>query len=140
MEEKKYYAEVIKTFVDDHSKVARWFYTIAPSSDHREIQKMYEVIQTMWFDYRELFPNKGTYKTVRRLFIKWTVEYFSFKISALDGLSQEFLLEIVYKARQGWFSYDITVELREYLERSARAERGAEKQKFLQSLVAEINK
>ncbi|MBR6663222.1 MAG: hypothetical protein IKL33_00180 [Alphaproteobacteria bacterium] len=140
MEEKKYYAEVIKAFVQDYSKISCWFYNKINSPSYQEIQRMYEVIKTMWFDYREVFPNKGTYKTVRRLFIKCTVEYFSFEMSALGRLSQDFMLEIVYKARQGWFSDIVMVDLRDYLERSARYERDSEEQKFMQLLVAELNR
>ena len=120
--------------------VSCWFYNRGIGPNLYEIQRMYEVIKTMWFDYRDIFPNKGTYKTVRRLFIKWTVEYFSIKMPVLGGLSQDFLLEIVYKARQGWFSHDVVDDLRNYLELSYTLEHKTEEQKFLKLLVVELNK
>ncbi len=100
--------KTIKSFVEDFSLVARWFYPQGQMRSIHEVEAMYQTIQTMWFDHRELFPNKGTYKTVRRLFIKHTAELylearFQGKISLYE-MSPELLQEMRFKSRQGWLS------------------------------------
>ena len=68
--------ETISLFVEDFSLMFRWFYPVGKERSFKEIESMYQVIRTMWFDYRDVFPNKGTYKTVRRLFIKHAAEFY----------------------------------------------------------------
>lgn len=103
MEEKKDYAKVIETFVKDHSQIYRWFLNL--KNGQKEIPEMYEVIKTMWFDYRDLFPNKGTYKTVRRLFIKWSAVYYAEDMRRWRDLPVDLFQEIIFKARQKWLPY-----------------------------------
>ncbi|MBQ9732576.1 MAG: hypothetical protein IJV97_05785 [Alphaproteobacteria bacterium] len=100
--------ETISLFVKDFSFIERWFYPLGNKRSLQEVEAMYQVIRTMWFDYRDLFPNKGTYKTVRRLFVKYAAEAylearFQGKISLYE-MSPELLQEMRFKSRQGWLS------------------------------------
>ncbi len=92
--------ELIKDFVAKHSNVGMWFYYY--SGKPEKVVEMYQVIKTMWFDYRDLFPNKGTYKTVRRLFIKYAAAYYVSGRYHWYDLPEDLLAEIIYKGRQHW--------------------------------------
>lgn len=54
-------------FAKNPRTVYDWFYK-EPSFD--EAVKMYAKLRAAWYTDRRCFPNKGTYKTVCRLFIK----------------------------------------------------------------------
>lgn len=92
--------EIIKDFVAKYSNIRVWFYRQPRRPE--EVVEMYQTIKTMWFDYRNLFPNKGTYKTVRRLFIKYAAVYYATGRYHWYAIPEDLLAEIIYKGRQHW--------------------------------------
>ncbi len=114
------YRRVIESFVKDHYQVCRWFLNLKNGKE--EIPKMYEVIKTMWFDYRDLFPNKGTYKTVRRLFIKWSASYYADDMRGWRDMPVDLFQEIIFKARQKWLSRCFVYAIIRYVLKSIATE------------------
>lgn len=111
--------ETISLFVKDFSFIERWFYPLGNKRSLQEVEAMYQVIRTMWFDYRDLFPNKGTYKTVRRLFVKYAAEAYlearMRKECSCLCVSPELLQEIRFKSRQKWMSASIFYWIKQFI-------------------------
>jgi len=128
----KKYARLIESFVNDHSKIHRWFLNL--SKGDTEIPEMYEVVKTMWFDYRELFPNKGTYKTVRRLFIKWSAMYYAEDMRRWRVMPVDLFREIIFKARQKWLSKCFVRMIVAYMTKSMGTEKEGESREHLLAL------
>lgn len=132
--------KTIKSFVEDFSLVARWFYPLGNKRSLQEVEAMYQVIRTMWFDYRDLFPNKGTYKTVRRLFVKYAAEFYvehRFR-GAVNWrcISPDLIQEIVFKARQRWLPSYIKDHLADFITKDYL---GCKPDKKFEELVGIVN-
>ncbi len=80
-------------------------------------EEMYQLIQTMWSEYHDIFPNKGTYKQIRRMLIRGMAEYYDVNPELWCSLPAELCKEILYKADQHWISFDNKLQagFRQYL-------------------------
>ncbi|MBQ9731622.1 MAG: hypothetical protein IJV97_00855 [Alphaproteobacteria bacterium] len=117
MSEKEFSQQLV-LWTDNVGNIRRWFFANRTKKDCiREILDTYERIKTMWLKHREIFPNKGTYKSVRRSFIKLAQRYFSFNYSRWEVIPADLCKEILHKADQGWISYpnEIPVDFCYYL-------------------------
>lgn len=121
--------QTIKKFVDDFSAIRAWF--LYQPRESKEIIELYQTIKTMWSDYRELFPNKGTYKTVRRLFIKYAAAYYSTGTERWRDLPEDLFAEIIYKGRQCWLPQCDVFILLDYLRRDLWYDNNKESYRYL---------
>ena len=88
------------------SKVNDWCGSQIGAQTIREnVQQLYQMLQTMWFEHRDVFPNKGTYKTIRRLLIKNIALIWSEQPCFWKDLPSDLCKEIVHKADQKWLVF-----------------------------------
>lgn len=113
--QKEQFRELLEFWIEDVSfvSVTDELYNQKPE----EILQMYQMVQKMWFEHRDVFPNKGTYKMVRRLFIKKLAIYCDLRPDLWRSLSPELCKEILHKADQTWISFnnELHVNFRQYL-------------------------
>ena len=104
--EKTEFRELLVNWASDLKQELEWFYSnVGKQTVYEDVEDLYQKVQTMWFEHRDVFPNKGTYKMIRRLFIKGIAREFAFKSYAWGRLSAELCKEMLHKADQGWISY-----------------------------------
>lgn len=108
---KENYEKLIACFASDFSLIEKWMRGNGKrrrSAD--EIYLMYQKIKVSWFAQRDVFPNKGTYKTVRRHFVKNVIAYLSYDYCFWYIIPAELCKELLDKVNQGWISsvYDVT--------------------------------
>ena len=112
------FRRLLESWVKNLSRVNDWFETQPGMLTIKlEGAKLYQMVQTMWFDYRDVFPNKGCYKMIRRLIIKNIARFWSLRPGYLCNIPAELCKEILHKADQKWISFDreLQVNFREYL-------------------------
>ena len=105
--ESKEFRELLDEWTKDVKAVGKWFFRIRnEKASSEQIIAVYQHIVNMWFEHRDLFPNKGTYKMVRRLFIKHAQRVLARSCGVWDMLPADLCKEILHKADQGWISYN----------------------------------
>lgn len=115
---KKEFRELLKSWVDDLGRVNSWFIRRYGGQNSSQCYKeMYQMVQTMWYDHRDIFPNKGIYKMVRRLFIKNVALFYNKHPCLWQYLPANLCKEILHKVDQTWISFnnDIQFDFRIYL-------------------------
>ena len=95
------FEELLETWVNDLSLVLQ----TKELGAYQNGEEIYRWVQTMWFDYRDIFPNKGTYKMIRRLFIKKAAQYYNRRPYLWRSLPEDLCKEILDKANQKWISF-----------------------------------
>ena len=108
------FRQLLQLWVRDLSEIYVWCSKQTISTLCKEI---YPQVQTMWFEHRDVFPNKGIYKMVRRLLVKNIARVGSMQPYCWLDLPVELCKEILHKADQGWISIDkeLPASFREYL-------------------------
>ena len=115
---KEDFRKLLKTWATDLSSVNSWCSSqIGKQAIYQYSEEIYQMVQTMWIDHREVFPNKGTYKMVRRLLIKNIAQLWNMQPCMWSRLSDVLCKEILHKADQKWISFDCELQpnFREYL-------------------------
>ena len=108
---KEYYSDLTSEFVEEPSLVRTWFHI--PGLGCRridEVLEFYQVIKNMWSTHRGLFPCKGDYKVVRRMFVKYVAAMVCFKPSLWSKLPADLCKEMLDKVNQTWISPIIEVD------------------------------
>lgn len=93
------FENVLAEFGKNPRTVYDWFYK---NPTDEEVMEMYKKLQTAWHQHREFFPNKGSYKTVQRLFVKNMARFWS---KSDLYFPMEVHIDVLYKRRQGWLSF-----------------------------------
>lgn len=119
--------KILKHWVKHPEDIKRWFNL--PSCNIGKIIKTYSEINTMWFTYRSVFPNKGTYKTIRRMYVKYTLVFIHKMELSYNAASPQktfdydylhlpsvFCQEALFKINQGYVAQrEVTNKLLKYL-------------------------
>ncbi len=116
--QKEEFRSLLEFWVSDLNRVGYWFSShIGRQTIIESYEEMYLMVQTMWFDHRDVFPNKGVYKMVRRLFIKHLALLWNTRGYSRGCLSPDLCKEILHKADQGWISFknELNISFRQHL-------------------------
>ena len=113
--QKEQFRELLESWIEDVLSVRK-----TDELNHQkpeEALQMYQMVQKMWFEHRDAFPNKGTYKMLRRLFIKKLAIYCDLRPNLWRLLSPELCKEILHKSDQTWISFnnELHVNFRQFL-------------------------
>lgn len=99
--------DLLISWCSDVNKIHKWVFSAKEmSAGSAAINDIYKKVQTMWFDYRDIFPNKGTYKLIRRMFIRKAAMFFMYHPRLWCTMSAELCKEILHKEDQRWLSFD----------------------------------
>jgi len=98
---KEEFRELLTSWVEDLSIISQTD-ELYMYENHEEI---YRQIRTMWAEHRDIFPNKGIYKQIRRMFIKKLARHYNVSPHLWRSLSAEMCKEILHKADQEWISF-----------------------------------
>ena len=112
------FRELLRVWTNDLSCVNEWCDSkIGTQTIFQNSETLYQLIQNMWFDHREEFPNKGVYKMIRRLLIKNIAMFWNRYPMGWRALPAELCKEILHKADQTWISFEnnLLPNFREYL-------------------------
>ena len=116
MNDKRFY-ELLKSWTKDLSLIACWSAT--PEGEKiikTQSSELYQMIKLMWFEHRELFPNKGTYKMVRRNLIRTIALTLDKNPFDWQYVPDELCKEILHKLYQRWISArDLKADFRTFL-------------------------
>lgn len=106
--EKKDFKNLLSGWISEFSEIESWSYLVGTKSNYLDvIVDVYGNVKTMWFEHRDMFPNKGTYKMVRRLFIRNVQYILAARCVYVYDLPADLCKEILHKIDQGWISNKI---------------------------------
>ena len=116
--EKEVFRNLLESWARDVREVNNWYYSqIGRQTIYQHCEEIYQMVKTMWFDHRDVFPNKGTYKMIRRLLIKNIAKFWNMQPGLWRRLPADLCKEILHKADQHWISFngELQANFREYL-------------------------
>ena len=101
------FATLLRKWCADPKQIHKWVFSAkgGTRASNEVIEEVYEKVRTMWFDYRDVFPNKGTYKMVRRMFVRYVALFFVRQPCLWSEMSAELCKEILHKEDQQWLSF-----------------------------------
>lgn len=101
--EKNKFNLLLRSWTKDPSLIGFWAVTTEGEKMIKvHLTDFYHMIKTMWFEHREVFPNKGTYKMIRRNLIRTIALTLNETPFRWRFIPDELCKEILHKLYQRW--------------------------------------